>query len=237
MVPGLVFAELSQYPRSIRMKQFIVRLTRLFLGLALYSLGIVFTLKAHIGFSPWDVFHAGLADSVGITIGLASIVTGLVVVLVSMLLGEKLGLGTILNMLVIGMLLDALLALGLVPQATNFVGGAAMMVAGLFVIALASYYYIGSGFGAGPRDSLMVALTRKTGLPVGLVRGGMELVVVFAGWKLGGLVGAGTILSALTIGLCIQLTFKLLHFDPTAVTHDSLSATFAWVIKRPPAKD
>jgi uncharacterized protein len=219
------------------MKQFMARLLRLFLGLVLYSLGIVFTLKAHIGFSPWDVFHAGLAGSVGITFGVSSMITGLAVVLVSMFLGEKLGLGTILNMLVIGVLLDALLALGLVPQATNFAGGAAMMIAGLLVIALASFFYIGSGFGAGPRDSLMVALTRKTGWPIGVVRGGMELVVVFVGWRLGGLVGAGTILSALSIGLCIQLTFKVLHFDPATVKHDSLTATFSWLFKAPLGQD
>lgn len=214
------------------MKQFAARLLRLFLGLFLYSLGIVFTLRAHIGFSPWDVFHAGLAGSLGITIGLSSIFTGLVVVLVSMLLGEKLGLGTILNMLVIGTLLDGLLALGLVPQARSFAGGAGMMLAGLFVIALASYYYIGSGFGAGPRDSLMVALMKKTGLPVGFIRGLMELIVVFAGWRLGGLVGVGTVLSALTIGFCIQLTFKLLRFDPAMVKHESLAATLTWLVKR-----
>ncbi len=138
------------------------------------------------------------------------------------MLGEKLGLGTILNMTLIGIFLDAILVLGVVPVARSFIPGLIMMVAGLFIIAIASFFYIGSGFGAGPRDSLMVALTRKTRLPVGLVRGAIELVAVGAGWRLGGMVGLGTVIAALAIGFCVQLTFRLFKFDPTLVRHESL---------------
>lgn len=202
------------------------RLARLILGLFLYAIGIVITLKAHIGYSPWDVFHVGLAQVVGISIGLASILTGLVIVITAALLGERLGLGSILNMFLIGIFLDLLLAFDVIPQAGSPVLGFSMMAAGLLVISLASFFYMGSGFGAGPRDSLMVAITRKTNIPIGLARAGIELFAVLIGWRMGGLVGFGTLLFALTIGLCIQLTFKLLRFDPASIEHESLAATW-----------
>lgn len=103
-----------------------------------------------------------------------------------MLLGEKLGLGTILNMLLIGVFIDLLYGANIIPVTDNFIVGLLMVILGLFIIAFASYFYIGSGFGAGPRDSMMVALNRKTGLPVGVCRGTIELLAVFVGWRLGG---------------------------------------------------
>ncbi|MDF2656479.1 MAG: hypothetical protein K0R19_2953 [Bacillota bacterium] len=208
------------------MKEFFIRLLRLLFGLFLYAFGIVVTLNAHIGYAPWDVFHVGFAKTTGISIGTASIIAGAVIGIVAVLLGEKLGLGTILNMVLIGIFLDLILRLSIIPQAGNFVLGTIMLIIGLFIIALASYFYIGSAFGAGPRDSLMVALTRKTKLSVGVCRGTIELLAVFAGWMLGGMVGFGTILSAFAIGFCVQTTFKLLKFDAGEIQHETFGATF-----------
>lgn len=217
------------------MKQFYIRLLRLIVGLFLYSLGIVITIRANIGYAPWEVFHAGLANTVGINIGTASIITGVVIVVAALLLGEKVGLGSILNMILIGLFIDALLSINLIPLADNFVLGIIMLIAGLFVIAFASYFYINSAFGAGPRDSLMVALTRITKLPVGICRGAIEVLAVLAGWRLGGMVGAGTVISALAIGACIQITFKLLKFDAAKVKHETLDQTIktmAMIVKQ-----
>lgn len=99
------------------------------------------------------------------------------------------------------------------------------MITGLFIISFGSYFYIGSGFGAGPRDSLMVALQRKTGLPVGLCRGILEGSVVLIGWLLGGPVGIGTVIAAFGIGFCIQIVFAIMKFDATSVKHETLNAT------------
>lgn len=209
------------------------RFVKLMLGLALYALGIVLTLKAHIGYGPWEVFHVGLSQTTGMSIGSASIITGLVIAIIALLFGEKFGMGTILNMVLIGIFLDILLAMSIIPVAGSFWLAVLMMVGGLFVISLGSYFYIGSGFGAGPRDSLMVALTRKTRLPVGLIRGGIELCAVLAGWRLGGMVGVGTVLAALLIGFCVQITFRLLRFDPTSVKHDSLATTWRALRRKP----
>lgn len=208
------------------MKQFYIRLLRLVWGLFLYAVGIVFTLNAHIGYAPWEVFHVGFAKTTGISIGTASIIAGAMIGIIAVLLGEKLGLGTILNMILIGIFLDLILEFHIIPMANNFVSGTIMLIIGLFLIALASYFYIGSAFGAGPRDSLMVALTRKTRLPVGVCRGTIELLAVFAGWRLGGMFGIGTIISAFAIGLCVQITFKLLKFDTTEIQHETLGLTY-----------
>lgn len=211
------------------MKRLTRRLLRLLLGLFLYALGIVMTMKADIGYAPWEVFHAGLGKTIGMSIGNVSILTGLVIVLVVFLMGEKLGLGTLLNMVLIGVFMDILLNLGLIPVMPHWLGGLLLLLAGLFVISLASYFYIGSGFGAGPRDSLMVALTRKTGLAVGLCRGTIELAAVLTGWLMGGMLGAGTVISAFAIGMCVQVTFRLLKFDPTRIQHETLAQTLKGV--------
>jgi uncharacterized protein len=203
-----------------------LRLLRLIFGLFLYALGIVITLKAHVGYAPWDVLHVGLAKTTGITIGLASILIGILIVVVTFLLGEKLGLGTILNMILIGVFLDLILKLNLIPVMDKFGWGVIMLMIGLFVISLATYFYIGSGFGAGPRDSLMVSLARKTNLPIGLCRGTIEVIAVLVGWKLGGMVGIGTVIAALAIGFCIQITFRVLKFDAKKVDHQTLVVTY-----------
>ncbi len=203
-----------------------LRLLRLIFGLFLYALGIVITLKAHVGYAPWDVLHVGLAKTTGITIGLASILIGILIVVVTFLLGEKLGLGTILNMILIGVFLDLILKLNLIPVMDKFGWGVIMLMIGLFVISLATYFYIGSGFGAGPRDSLMVSLARKTKLPIGLCRGTIEVIAVLVGWKLGGMVGIGTVIAALAIGFCIQITFRVLKFDAKKVDHQTLVVTY-----------
>jgi len=208
------------------MNPLIKRFFRLILGLFLYALGIAITMKAHIGYAPWEVFHAGIGRTIGMSIGTVSIIAGIVIGILAWILGEKLGLGTVLNMLLIGIFLDLLLAGNTIPTMHAFAPGVIMLIVGLFIISLASYYYIGSGFGAGPRDSLMVALQRKTGFPVGYCRVAIEVSAVLIGWMLGGMVGAGTLISSIAIGFCIQITFRVLHFDTTRVHHETLNETF-----------
>jgi uncharacterized membrane protein YczE len=133
-------------------------------------------------------------------------------------------------MVLIGVFMDRILAMGIVPRMGSFLPGVFMMFAGLFTISLASFFYIGSGFGAGPRDSLMVALQRKTGLAVGVCRGIVEGSAVLSGWLLGGPVGLGTVIAALGIGFCIQLVFRFLGFDARAVRHETLDVTWKKIL-------
>jgi len=208
-----------------------MRLLRLNWGLFLFALGISFTLNAQIGYSPWDTFHSGISKTTGITIGIASIFVGLVIIGITLLLKEKVGLGSILNMILVGIYLDLILQSNLLPIAQNFVTGVLMLILGLFVIAIASYYYMSSGFGAGPRDSLMVVLARRTKLPIGICRGAVDLAALFFGWLLGGMVGIGTLLSALLLGVCVQVTFKLVKFDATQIQHEDLGDTYRSILR------
>lgn len=226
-------APLSHYLRHYSvgmefiMKQFFVRLVQMIIGLFLYALGIVVTLNAHIGYTPWEVLHVGIANKVGLSLGTVSIITGLVIGIIVVILGEKIGLGTISNMILIGIFIDIILWLRIIPIANNMVIGIIMLIIGLFIISLGSYFYIGSAFGAGPRDSLMVALTRVTKLPIGVCRGIIEFSVALVGWLLGGMIGIGTVISVIAIGFCVQITFKAFKFDPTSVKHETLDYTYA----------
>jgi uncharacterized membrane protein YczE len=133
-----------------------LRVARLFVGLFLYAVGIVMTINANLGLGPWDVFHQGLSKTVGITMGQASIFMGVLIVLINYITGEKLGWGTLCNMIFIGLFMDFLMIYKLIPIFENLILQILMLLGGMFVIGLASYFYIGAGLGSGPRDGLMV---------------------------------------------------------------------------------
>ena len=192
---------------------------RLFLGLFLYAVGIVMTINANLGLGPWDVFHQGLSKTLGITMGQASIAMGIIIVVINYFVGEKLGWGTLSNMLFIGIFMDILMINNLIPIYENRILQVIMMLGGMFVIGLASYFYIGAGLGSGPRDGLMVLLTKKTGKSVRFIRNCIEITVFIAGYFLGGFVGVGTIIIALGIGYFVQFAFKLFRFDVKTVKH------------------
>ncbi len=201
------------------MKEKGLTIIRLFAGFFLYSAGIVMTINANIGLAPWDVFHQGLSKTFGITIGQASIGIGIIIVIINSLFREKVGWGSLGNMLFIGVFVDLLMLNHIIPEFENLVLRVLMMFSGMFVIGVATYLYISVGLGAGPRDGLMVALTKRTGKSVRLVRNTIETVVVIIGYFLGGSVGVGTLVMALTIGVFVQLAFQLFKFDVKKVEH------------------
>ncbi len=196
------------------------RLLSLFGGIFLYALGIILSINASLGVAPWDAFHLGLVHQLGITLGVASMGVGVMILIFNYFIGEKIGFGTVVNIFGIGLIIDWLFRLNWIPTMNTFWGGLAMITLSMFTIALASYFYIGAGFGAGPRDGLMVGLVKKTGKKVGLVRGVIELTALFIGFLLGGKVGLGTVILGLGIGPIIQMTFKALRFDVSKVKHD-----------------
>ena len=201
------------------MKKIIFKILRLFTGLFLYALGIVMIINANLGLAPWEVFHQGLTNVVNITMGQANIIVGFILIIVNSIFKEKLGWGTILNMIFIGVFMDILMLNNLVPSFENFFFRLIMMLLGMFVIGVASYLYIGSGLGAGPRDGLMVALTKKTNKSVRFIRNSIETLVLVIGYLLGGSVGLGTLVNALTIGYFVQFAFKIFKFDVKEVNH------------------
>ncbi len=154
--------------------------------------------RADLGLSPWQVFHQGVSENVGVAIGTITIATGVVVLLGWIPLRERFGLGTILNVALIGNVLNVTLVLLPNPLGSLTVRWMAM-AGGVVLIGLGSGLYIGAGMGPGPRDGLMTGLARR-GLNIGAVRTGLEISVLVIGWVLGGTVGAGTLAFALAIG-------------------------------------
>lgn len=207
------------------MNAYLKRWTDLAIGTVLYALGIVLTMKADIGFAPWEVFHSGLGSALGISLGSASILASMALCVVDLLLREKLGIGTVLNLLFIGGLIDLFTSLDVLPPPSGTIMSVVTMLGGLFIVAFGVYFYVRAALGIGPRDSLMVALQRKTGYPVGLCRVGIESAAVLVGWLLGGPVGPGTLLSAAGAGLCIQAVFRLMKFDATSIRNETLDMT------------
>lgn len=170
------------------------------------------TLQVQLGLSPWDVLHAGVSTSTGLSFGLVVAAVGLLVLAAGTGLGVRPGWGTVGNVLVIGVLLDVLIAApaldGLADASVPV--RAAVLLAATGLLGLGGALYIGAGFGAGPRDSLMVALARR-GVPVGVGRCGVELTVLALGWLLHGPVGVGTAVVALLSGPAVQASFALVR--------------------------
>ncbi|HET7037544.1 MAG TPA: membrane protein [Thermomicrobiaceae bacterium] len=185
------------------------RFAMLIAGLFIFATGLTLGLQCNLGANSWTVFSDGIARHSVLTIGQASQITGLVMIAIGWFVGVRPGLGTVLNMVLVGWFLDLELQHGWIPQAGSYPARLAMMLATVAVLGLATGLYIKAGFGAGPRDSFMLAVTRLTGWPVGLNRWLMESGAVVAGILLGGDFGVGTILMALMIGPAVGFGFRL----------------------------
>ncbi|WP_245527736.1 YczE/YyaS/YitT family protein [Aeromicrobium marinum] len=178
------------------------RLLRLVVGLWLYGATMALLVEAGLGLDPWDVFHEGLADRLPLTFGQVVIVVGAAVLLLWIPLRQRPGVGTVLNVLLIGIAADVTLAW--VPTPDDLIVQIGFLVVGTVGNGLAGALYIGADLGTGPRDGLWSGVVRRTGLSVRLVRTGLELTVLVLGFVLGGTVGVGTVVYALAIGPLVQ---------------------------------
>ncbi|WP_175436925.1 membrane protein YczE [Streptomyces hawaiiensis] len=183
------------------------RLIQLYVGLALYGASSALLVRSGLGLEPWNVLHQGLAERTGLSIGVVLTLVGAAVLLAWIPLRQRPGLGTISNVLVIGMAMDATLAL--TPDAHGWAPRVTLMVAGIVLNGAATGLYIAARFGPGPRDGLMTGLHQLTGVSIRLVRTGIELAVVATGFALGGTVGIGTLLYALAIGPLAQAFLRV----------------------------
>jgi len=189
------------------------RLVQLYAGLVLYGVSMALIVRSTLGNMPWDVLHQGLADRLGWSIGTAAIVVGVLVLLAWIPLRQRPGLGTVSNVVVLGLALDATLAVVAAPS--SLLPRIALLTGGVLLNAVATAAYIGVRFGPGPRDGLMTGLVRRTGRSVRLVRTSIEVAVVAVGWLLGGTLGIGTVVYALAIGPLVQLLLPWLSVPVT----------------------
>lgn len=199
--------EPQQVPQHRPQRRLGRRLTQLYTGLALYGASSALLVEAGLGLEPWGVLHQGLAELTGLTIGVVSIGVGAVVLLLWIPLRQRPGLGTVSNVFVVGIAMDATLAL--VPEAHTMAVRIPLLIAGIVLNGVATGLYIAARFGPGPRDGLMTGLHRRTGHSVRLMRTAVEVAVLATGFALGGTVGVGTLLYALSIGPLAQLFLRV----------------------------
>lgn len=211
------------------MKKILGIIIRATVGFLLCAIGVVMALNSKLGLSPWDVFHQGLTNVINITIGQAGIVVGVVIVIITSILGLEIGIGTITNIIVIGCFIDLIIYSEIIPISNNLFTGILMMIGSLFINAIGSYLYIGCEMGCGPRDGLMVALVKLTGKPISLIRFCIESGALVIGWALGGLVGIGTLITVFGIGYCVQMVYKVFKFDVNSLKHKNLKESFIFI--------
>lgn len=199
--------------KPVRWNTFIRDFLVIQIGFALFGLSIALTIRANLGTGTWSVFEVALSQITGLTVGTITVIVGFTVLIGALALREKVGWGTLGNILSIGPWLD--LALWLIPSVEkNLILQSAMLLGGVLAQGIASAVYIGVDAGAGPRDSLMLALHRTTRLSLRVARGSVEITVFILGWFLGGPAGIGTAVFALLIGPSVQWAFKIFNVHP-----------------------
>lgn len=181
-------------------------------GLVCFGIGIALMKRSNMGLGPWAVLSDGIATQTNQQLGTIDIISGVFIFMLWIPLGEKPGVGSIANLILIGLVTNVVL--NVLAPATQLIPQLALSIAGILTIGLGSGFYLSTRLGAGPRDGLMMGLVRKTGKSVRLIRTIIEIVVLAAGWLMGGAVGFGTVAFALGIGPVVQFMFKLLNYHP-----------------------
>jgi uncharacterized membrane protein YczE len=199
--------------KPIRWKTFPRDFLRIQIGFTIFGFSIAMLIRGNLGTGAWAVLQVGMADILKVTPGTMAVATGIVVLSGALILREKIGWGTLANILSIGPWMD--LYLLYIPSVEdNLFLQSMMLLTGIFFMGLASAIYIGVDAGAGPRDSLMLAINRTTGVSVRLARTIIEVTVFIIGWLVGGPAGVGTIVFALLVGPAVQLWFRILKVEP-----------------------
>lgn len=198
------------------------RYLKLYVGLFMCALGCIMILKADLGLSPWDVLHQGISKTIGITIGQASIGLGITIVLLDIFLGQPIGIGTVLNFLSIGLFMDLIMYLDFIPVKEFYLYRGVLLMVGIFFYAYGTFFYMIQGMGCGPRDGFMQIVTKKTKYSVGIIKNVIELSALGSGWLLGGKVGVGTVVTALSMGVFLQIFFKVYKMDIKTLKHRNI---------------
>lgn len=218
------YAPLVTLPRRpLSWRVFLLRLLQLNVGLVIYGLSVALMVSAGIGLGPWDVFHQGISRLTPLSMGQAMILAGLAVLVYSVI-GPKvrIGIATVLNMVLIGVWCDVFLAVPGFPHGTTYLLGVLLFCVGMVLCGVATGLYIAAGLGAGPRDGFVLGVAKVTGAKVRTVRTVTEIAVFALGWLMGGTVGLGTALFALTAGPLMQFFLRVFRFSGRA--HTALEA-------------
>ncbi len=192
-------------------------------GLATFATGVYLTIQANIGVAPWDCLFLGVENTFGIKYGNVAVMTSLIVILIDLLLKERIGLGTLIDAVFTGKVVDFLDWLDIVPPQESVILGVLLMIAGLFLNGLGQFIYMRVALCCGPRDGMIVGLSKKLKkVPIGIVSVLILAVVLCIGWMLGGPIGIGTLIGTFLMGPIMQLVFKMVHFDAESVNHQDI---------------
>jgi len=189
--------------RPLNLKPRILTSFFLCLGLVLFGLGEGLLIVSAIGASPWTVFAQGIYLNVGLSVGIITILVSIVVLVLWIPLNQKPGIGTILNALIVGLMID--ICIKFVPTPENYIYQLILAIMAVLTVGLGGGIYLVANLGAGPRDGLMIGLQKITNLPIAIVRATLEITIMSIGWYLGGTVGVGTLLFAFGIGPAVAL--------------------------------
>ena len=193
-------------------------------SLFLNGFGVYLTIQANIGAGPWDVLNLGLARTLGLLYGTASISVSFTILLIDVLLREPIGIAMFIDAVVVGKAVDFFNRMGVVAPCASPLTGIPVMLAGLVVLAYTQFAYMKAALGCGPRDTLLVGLAKRAGrIPIGAVSIALLSLATFIGWLLGGPVGLGTLICAFCTGPIMQAAFRSVHFDATKIRHQHLA--------------
>lgn len=194
-----------------------------FVSLFVNGLGVYLTIHANIGASPWDVLNLGLSKTFNIMYGNASIAVSLSILVIDVLMKEPIGIAMIIDALTVGKAVDFFNWLNIVPTPKTIIGSVVMMFIGLVIIAYTQYTYMAASLGCGPRDTLVVGLSKRiTKFPIGAVSIAILSMATLVGFILGGQVGIGTLICAFCAGPIMQFAFESVHFDATGIKHQNI---------------
>ena len=203
-------------------------------GLFGFGVGVYLTIQANIGVAPWDTFYLGINKVTRIQYGNISIAASVIIILIDVfLLKERIGIGTLLDAVVVGKTVDLMNWLNLVPAQQNLIVGVILMLVGLFIMGFSQYLYMQAGLSCGPRDSLLVGISKKIPkVKVGYIGTAILITVFVLGWLLDGPIGIGTIIAVALQGTLMQMAFNIMKFDPKDITHQDLVQSIKVILKK-----
>lgn len=208
-----------------------------FLSLFVNGFGVYLTIHAGIGAGPWDVFHIGISKTLGILYGNASILVSLVILAIDIALKEPIGIAMIIDALTVGKAVDFFDHFNIVPVPQTIPGGILMILTGLTIMGYTQYFYMNAALGCGPRDTLLVGLSRHIRrIPIGAISILLLSMATLSGYLLGGPVGIGTLICAFCCGPIMQAAFASVHFDATGIHHQRLYDSIKIILHQHPAE-
>ena len=203
-------------------KKLIIKILRSIIGYLIISLGNVLMIYADLGLNSWGILHQGISLQTPLTFGQASQLLGSTIIVICLMFGTIPGIGTVLNMYFVGQFTDIFKDMQLFLTPVSTFGKFAMLLSGVIFMDIGIFLYLRESIGAGPKDGLMILLTEKSNLDLGLVRTCMEVSAVFFGYILGGKFGIGTIIAAIILGPILRFIFKIFKYDPKKMKHENI---------------